>query len=712
MHLPGRKADIAGPRRKALLTPRLTRCIVSPTKTAGARSGNRRRSGSSNVPLRRIVTISCCAILLVLAAGQFRPITVHAGIGFQPISQEELKMTSEPLAPGAPAVILFRQVDRDDNGRTSHEDNYIRIKILTEEGRKNADVEIPFIKGGNDVVHVHARTIRPDGSIAEFDGKVLEKTIEKTRGFKYVVKTFNLPGVQVGSIIEYFFTYDYQEYSLYGSHWILSQELFTKAAKFSLKPYVGSFENPFRIRWTWQDLPEGTAQPKDGADNIIRLEAHNIAAFQTEDYMPPENELKARVDFIYSDEALEGDVTKYWKQVGKKLNASVESFVGKRKAMEEAVAQIVSPNDPPETKLRKIYDRVQLLRNTSYELAKTEQEQKREKEKEPANVEEVWKRGYASGTAITWLFLGLVRAAGFEAYGVYVSDRQNYFFSPATRDRTRLDSNIVLVKVNNKDVYFDPGAACTPFGLLQWQETGVAGLRLDKDGGAWVSSMLPSSSESRTERKANLKLSDSGDLEGTLTITFSGLEGMSRRIEQLHNDAAERKKYLEEQAKEYIPVAVELELTNQPDWKSSSQPLVGEFSVKIPGWVSGAGRRAFLPVGIFSATEKHIFEHANRVHPIYFQFPFEKVDDITINLPPSWAVQSLPASQNQGGHPVGYVLQTEKGASSIHVNRKVVVDLFLLDPKYYPTLRNFFQVVRTGDEEQIVLQPGAASASN
>jgi hypothetical protein len=27
-------------------------------------------------------------------------------------------------------------------------------------------------------------------------------------------------------------------------------------------------------------------------------------------------------------------------------------------------------------------------------------------------------------------------------------------------------------------------------------------------------------------------------------------------------------------------------------------------------------------------------------------------------------------------------------------------------------LRNFFQVVRTGDEEQIVLQPGTATAAN
>jgi hypothetical protein len=36
----------------------------------------------------------------------------------------------------------------------------------------------------------------------------------------------------------------------------------------------------------------------------------------------------------------------------------------------------------------------------------------------------------------------------------------------------------------------------------------------------------------------------------------------------------------------------------------------------------------------------------------------------------------------------------------------------ILDQKYYSALRDFFQVVRSGDEEQIVLQSGAATASN
>ena len=64
---------------------------------------------------------------------------------------------------------------------------------------------------------------------------------------------------------------------------------------------------------------------------------------------------------------------------------------------------------------------------------------------------------------------------------------------------------------------------------------------------------------------------------------------MNRRVEQLHSDDAERKKFLEDDVKEYIPVGAEVDLTNQPDWKSSSLPLVAEFNLKIPGWAAGAG---------------------------------------------------------------------------------------------------------------------------
>ena len=427
--------------------------------------------------------------------------------------------------------------------------------------------------------------------------------------------------------------------------------------------------------------------------------------------MPPENELKSRVDFVYSQELPTEDVNKFWIKTGKKLNSQLETFVGNRKSMVREVEEIVTPNDSPEVKLQKIYARVQQMRNTSYEAQRTEQEGERENEKRAKTAEDVWKSGYGSGDELTWLFLALVRAAGFEAYGVWASDRENYFFSPVWMDRGRLDANVVLVKLNGKDFYFDPGVAFTPFGLLPWAETSVQGLRLDKRGGTWVRTMLPESAQSRIERRANLKLSDTGDLEGKLTVTFTGLEAHSRRLDERNVDEAGRKQFLERQVQESIPAASEVDLVNEPEWKSSAPTLVAEFNLKVPGWASTAGHRAVVPVGLFSASEKHVFDPVTRAHPIYMEFPCQKLDDVTIEIPPGWQVTSLPPGQSQLGHIVEYSLKVENDKGKLHLERMLNLGILLVEEKYYPALRRFFQVVKTADERQVVLQPGRAAAS-
>src|SRR5208282_517089 len=126
----------------------------------------------------------CVSLLFVLLCSILFSASTRAGDEWQPIDPAELKMTSEPLAPGAPAIYLYRQVDRDESGRDSNEKNYVRIKILTEEGRKYGNVEIPFEKGGYTISALHGRTIHPDGSIVNFDGKTFENTIVKSKSVK------------------------------------------------------------------------------------------------------------------------------------------------------------------------------------------------------------------------------------------------------------------------------------------------------------------------------------------------------------------------------------------------------------------------------------------------------------------------------------------------------------------------------------------------
>jgi transglutaminase-like putative cysteine protease len=656
----------------------------------------------SRLGFRHSLFVHLCFLITTLSSPLW-------SIDVQPVSEAELKMTSEPKAPGAPAIILFREVDRDDSrSGTIHEDNYYRIKIFTQEGRKYADIEIPFVKGIDDVIHIQARTIRPDGSIVPFDGNVFEKPLAKARGLKFLAKTFTLPAVEPGCIIEYSYTLDLKH--AYSSHWILSESLYTKEVRFSLRPFTGRYY-PVSLRWSWHLLPPGS-EPKEGPDKVIRMNANDIAAFQTEDYMPPPNELKSRVDFMYETELPERDPDQFWKKIGKRRNDAMEGFVGKQKAMEQAVAQIIAPTDSPDAKLHKIYDRVQHLRNTSYELRKTEQEEKRDKEKVNENVEDIWKRGYGNGQQLTWLFLALARAAGLEAYGCWVSDRRQYFFAPKTMQSQELDANVVLVKLNGKDLYFDPGGAFTPYGLLKWSETGVRGIKLDKEGGSWIMTTLPASSESQIVRSAKFTLSDNGNLDGKLTVTYTGLAAMYVRLENRNADDVARKKFLEDSVKAQIAGSSEVQLTNQPDWIHSEPPVVAEFDIKMPEWASNAGKRTILPAGVFIADEKKLFEQELRIHPIYFEYPYEKSDDLSIELPPGWQVSSLPQPATVDGHIVAYHMTVENGKGMLHVSRKLSFDFLLLEQKYYPALRNFFQTVRSGDEGQIVLQPGNASASN
>ncbi|HET7108274.1 MAG TPA: DUF3857 domain-containing protein [Candidatus Acidoferrum sp.] len=645
---------------------------------------------------RRLVFL----LILVAAALLFRPLPpTTSGDDWQPIDPADLKMTSEPKAPGAPAIYLYRQVDRDD--QSGREAQYYRIKIFTEEGRKQADVEIPFLKDVTQINGIKARTIRPDGSIANFDGKVYEKTIVKARGVKYLAKTFTLPDVQVGSIIEYKFASSWSRYPLYDSRWIISSELYTKRAKFTLKP-----DTIFTLRCSWHNLPPGSPQPVN-EHSSIHLEINDIAAFQVEDFMPPQDELKARVNFVYNLDNDEKEPEKFWKKEGKKRFELVDAYLNKKRPMEQAVGTIVSPSDTADLKLRKIYARVQQVRNLSFEDAKTDKERQREKQKELNNVADVWKTGYADGSQINYLFIALCRAAGLDAYSVIVSRRDDYFFEPAMMNPRQLNDNIVLVKADGKDLYFDPGTLFTPFGLLPWAETFVRGLKLDKDGGTWVQTPLPDSSASRITRVADLRMDDRGGLQGKLTVTYTGLEALRRRLEERNEDDADKRKFLEDGVKESVPVVSDVELTNQPDWKSSSDSLVAVFDFKTEGWASSAGRQALIPVGLFGAPEKHLFEHADRVHPIYFEYPTEVRDDITINMPLNWFVKALPAEQNQNSKVIVYTMKVEDQKGTEHISRVLKLDILNLDVKYYGALRNFYQGVKNGDEEQIVVQPGA-----
>ena len=642
--------------------------------------------------------------LWIAAASLCAIVAAHAD-DWLPITAEDLQLTDEPAAPKAPAIYLYRQVDRSD--RSHWEQVYVRVKVLTDEGRSQGNVAIRFDKEREIVHDIEARTIRPDGSVIKFDGTVYEKPLLEGRGMHVMTKTFSLPEVQPGCIIEYRYERLFNMNLVFGSEWIVSADLYTKLAKFSLDPYLG-----YTLRTTTPaGVPPATVGPSF-QHGIFTMVTRDVPAFITEEFMPPEDELKMRVDFVYMrDSTIDKDAATFWARWGKQANALVKRFMDQSRAMQGAVAQIVSPSDSPEQKLRKLYARVLQIRNLSFERIKSTQEAERESAKENEDVADVWKHGYGNAHQITELFVALARAAGFDADIVALSTRNRFQFNEELRNPSQLNAVVALVRLGGQDVFLAPGTPYAPFGMLPWSETVVMGLRLNESGGVWVRTPLPPASASRLERTASLRLMPDASVEGTMTFTFTGLNALAHRLEERNEDDTERRRRLENEAKADLADGGEVTLTNTPDWSDGDAPLVANFDIKMPGWARTVGARALVPVGIFAGANRHVFEHATRTHAVYFHFPHQLADDVTIDLPPGWKVSSVPQAGGADIKIADCKWTADGSSSALHLKRDCSIDTLLVNVKYYSQLQDFYQALRrSADEEAVLSLPDGANA--
>ena len=613
-------------------------------------------------------------------------------------------MKGQAGAANAAAVILYRQVDRDDNNFS--EDVYLRIKILSTEGQQYADVAIPYNGAGSGVSAIKARTIHPDGSVVPFSGTIYDKTLAKTRGVKVSAKVFTFPDVQVGSIIEYRYRHGQYEAFRGESEWTISDALYTRRAKFSLMPFFG-----VTLRYSWPNgLPEGTP-PLTVDHGKLMLECHDVPSFVAEEDMPPEGALKYRVRFTYQDRSLDvSDPTEYWKRRGRQEYLAIEKFVDRRSAMEKAVAQVVTPGDTPEQKLRKIYERVRSLRNTTFERAKTEQELERADQKDAKDVEEVWRRSYGSAGELTWLFLALARAAGIPADPVLIETRDVALFDVGGIKDLRFNASLVRVMLDNQPTYIEPGVVLTPYGELPWYETAVNGFIPAKDGGTWVRTPISQSADAQTRRDAHLELRPDGSLKGHVTVTYTGLEASSRRIAQRHAEEPDRRRYLEEAIRQDLSSGAEVELTNEPAWDNPQVPLVAEYDLAVSGWASRAGQRLVMSAVLFAARDARRFERTMRVHPIYFEHAYEVEDDVAIRLPDGTQVSGSPNVVEVDRDALAYRMEATTRDSTLRIQRRIRMKALLVEASQYDAVRDFYQAVRTTDSTQLVIAAATPQA--
>jgi len=639
------------------------------------------------------------------------PARLSAG-DFPPVNSAELKITSLPNQPGAAAYVLYRE-EIDDDQMHFHQ-VYQRIKILTDAGRKYADVELaPYNSREFSITDIKGRTIHADGTIIPFEGKPFEKTVIKGEGVSYKVKAFTLPDVQAGSIIEYRYTLRYNDTTVLAPHWTISSELYQQKVHLSFKrsrrDVIIDHDQitDGGVSWTWSTFHN--EKPVEKGDRI-EIDVEKVPAFEQEEYMPPASILKAFVDFYYTT-----DFTKtselYWKEEGGFWNKDIEKFAGGHGLVDAQLSQIISPGDTNEQKVRKIYAWVGTLENTTYKPERTEKEIKALGLKENRTADDVLRQKSGDRDDITRLFITMVRRAGIPAYAMRVTGRDDSYFLKTLLDYRQLDYEVAIVQIDGKEVFLDPGTRFCPYGKLYWVVTACVGLRQSaaSKGAEFAQTPAPEYSDSRRQRSAVFSIASTGPAVGTIEATFTGQYALRLRLRGARTDDDGKLKLLQDEARKWLTADAEVRLLNKPEWENAEKPLLAVFKVSA-GLLTSAGHRVLLPLNLFAFNQPSRFSHKERRNAVYFQFPFVEVDMITFKLPPGFALESLPQSDVQTTGYAAFLTKYTQAGDSVTAERQVGVGTNIVTVEKYPELKALFDKSHDADQQQAVLKGGRGAS--
>ncbi len=639
---------------------------------------------------------------------------------FQQPTDEELKMTSDPKAPGAAAIILNLEDITDDP--LHYRSYYMRIKVLQEKGKELATINLPYWHGEFKITDIKGRTIHSDGTVVPLEVKPEDLMMSRAGQSQLNQKVFTLPSVEVGSILEYRYQLRYDDNIYSSPDWEIQRPYPIRKAHYAFTPFkafqkgeqastsqylTDAHGNPVNSLIWWRLLPKGTDLQNDAVGKFT-LNLTDVPPEPDEEWMPPIQSLLYHVQFYYMSAH---DSTDFWVSEAKRWSKDVDRFADPSRPIHDAVAGIVAPADSDVDKAKKLYKAVQALDNTDYSRRKGAAELKRMGLHEAKRAEDTWAQKSGSSEDIALLYLAMLRAAGITAYDMKVVDRERGVFDPSYLNFGQLDDDVVIADLGGKEVVLDPGEKMCPFQTVSWRHSGAGGVRESGDGRAAAVSPQQAYTANTTTRIGDLTVDDRGGITGSIRFLMTGQEALRWRQAAVRNDPDEVKKEFDRSLLPIVPDGVEANLDHFLGLDDPDVNLIAIVNVK--GTLGTAtAKRLLLPGYFFETRGAHPFvAEEKREEPVDMRYADEITDEITYHLPPDLTVEGSPQDGRipWQGHAV-LVARTQAGPGQVTVARQLARGFTFAKPEEYQSLRDFYQKVATADQQQLVLTRTATAA--
>lgn len=640
-----------------------------------------------------------CFVLAVcfLAAG-----TASAQRDWLPVSPEELSMKTSTVEPGADAEILNWDVRIDDSSpERMVKQNYVRVKILTEKGQeKFSKVDIPYRKGIK-IRNIKARVIKPDGSITELEkSDVFDQEIVRADKIKVRAKSFAIPGIEPGVVVEYRFQEEVSGASANNMRMEFQQDVPIRKKSYYFRPWADARVLTF-------NMPDKGFQKDKGG--FYRATMENVKSVKTEPHMPPIDEIQSWILVYYASRQIK-DSGDFWARYGGVIVQvyDVKKTLKPGKDITLKAEELTAGVTDPMEKIRRLFDFCKAeIKNLDYDTALTEEE--KDDLKPSKSPLDTLRKKQGTTADINELFGSLAAATGLETRYAFTGDRSEKFFSIRQAHQSFVHFAGIAVKINDRWTYFSPGDYFVPFGMLDWREQDTAALLLGWKDYITIETPLSGPSASKATRRGNFKLSEDGTLEGEVEIAFTGHLSTRHKLDNYRETENKREEILKELVRANISTAEVSDISimnlNDPE-----KPFTYKYKIKVPGYATKVGRRMLFQPGVFERGSSPVFSSETRSYQVFFHYPWSHDDEIRIKLPEGFELDGaetpMPVKDAANVGNLEVSIGIDKASQTLVYRRKFHFGgggNTLFSPQVYPALKGMFDRFHDVDSHQLAI---------
>ena len=646
-------------------------------------------AGAALLPLASRVTFASDKTAIEIAPGP------------RSMSPEEKTMAPDPAHGAQHGIILVDESVRDEStGTETNLVRHVRAKIFSNEGRRLGDISIEHDRETGLLKRWWGFTVSPDGTVLEVkQSELREQELAKTRVGRLAVMKASLPGITPGCIIDY--GYVIQERGIYKSNRVdIQGQSPVKLFRFRWAPFTGATASFGLVHAEGLDLDMTQGQ------RSVLVTGSNLPAVMDEPYMPPDAESHAQALFYYRASA--SKAKEFWDLEAQRLFRRAGTFAREKQLSQAIAAMKIPAGADLMTKLKTAYDWISAnIRNTTLQMAEEAEAARsddREKPESWKTAQDILTAGQGNGRELDFLFFGLARALGAEAYPVLGTDRTDHYFNRDYLSVDQLDWVLVAIKAkgdpDDKLVFVDLGSGL-PFGEVPWWITGSQALLASDQGHRLI--FLPPSDPRKNVSETRVQITFNLD-EGTERVTSitddKCQQGLYERWRLRGLSPEERTKELEDSCG--ASGVMEITRAQAPNL----QDLAAGYHLECEGTVTDSnfshdlGRYSFGFLGPW-VTGPPRFTSPTRSMNVVFDFP--RIDSLVLDVksPPGFVateVKAPPLVESPFGR---YTLKISATPEGYHVERLYALSAVAVPAKEYDTLRRFFDDVARADATRL-----------